>query len=156
MRRQLLTLATLVAVLGAPSAAAAATQTIKVTSVTISMIGHDVKPKGPSAGDSVTYRDRLLNAAARFGKKKGAVVGSDQGKLTYRTAHTATFAGSVRLPGGTLQLSGAVYSTPGGGLVVPIVGGTGKYADARGTLTVGPGRDHVLNTYSFTIKRPVA
>jgi hypothetical protein len=156
MRRQLVTLGVLAAVLGAPSAATAAAQTIRVTSVTISMLGHDVKPKGPSAGDSVTYRDRLLNAAAQFGKKRGAVVGSDRGKLTYLTAHTATFTGRVMLPGGTLRLSGAVYSTPAGGLLVPIVGGTGRYADARGTLTVGSGRDHVLNTYAFTIRRPVA
>jgi hypothetical protein len=158
MRRQLVTLTALGAVLGAPSAVAAASapQTIRVTSVTISMVGHDVKPKGPSAGDSVTYRDRLLNVTAQFGKKKGAVVGSDRGKLTYLTAHTATFTGRVMLPGGTLRLSGAVYGTAAGGLVVPILGGTGRYADARGTLTVGSGRDRVLNTYSFTIKRPVA
>ena len=139
-----------------PSAAPAAERTIAVRSVTISMVGHDAKPKGPSRGDSVTYRDRLLNAGAQFGKKKGAVVGSDRGTLRYLTAHTASFTGRVTLPDGTLELSGAVYSTPGGGLVIPIVGGTGSYADARGTLTVGSGRDRVLNTYAFTIKRPVA
>jgi hypothetical protein len=155
MWRQLCTLAVLAGVLGASPAAAAA-QTVRVTSVTISMVSHDARPKGPSSGDSVTYRDRLLNAAAQFGKQLGAVVGSDRGTLTYVTAHTATFAGRVTLPGGTIELSGAVYSTPGGGLVIPIVGGTGKYADARGTLTVGSGRDHVLNTYAFTIKPPVA
>lgn len=155
MRRRLITLTALAAVLGAPPVAAAA-RTIEVTSVTVSMVGRDVKPKGPSTGDSVTYRDRLLNAAPQFGKRRGAVVGWDQGKLTYRTAHTATFAGKATLPGGTLRLSGAVYSTPSGGLVVPIVGGTGRYSGARGTLTVGPGRDHVLNTYSFTLERPVA
>ena len=149
-------LAALAAALVPATAAAAATQTIRVTSVTLSMVNHDVGPKGPGKGDSVTYRDRLLNAAAQFGKKKGAVVGSDQGKLTYATAHTATFLGTVTLPGGTLKLSGAVYGTPGGGLVVPIAGGTGKYAYARGTLTVGAGRDHVLNTYTFTLTRPVA
>jgi hypothetical protein len=150
-----LTLAALAAGL-VPSAAAAAERTITVTSVTVSMVNRDVKPKGPSPGDTVTYRDRLLNPVAQFGKKKGAVVGSDRGKLTYVTAHTATFAGTVALPGGTLKLSGSVFSTPGGGLVVPIVGGTGRYAYARGTLTVGSGRNHVRNTYSFTIKRPVA
>ena len=117
---------------------------------------HDKAPKGASAGDFVVYRDRLLNAAAQFGKQKGAVVGSDRGKLTYVTADTATFGGTVTLPGGTLELSGAVHRTASGGIVVPIVGGTGKYAYARGTLTVGSGRDHVLNTYSFTIKRAVA
>jgi hypothetical protein len=139
-----------------PSAASAAERTIAVTSVTISMVSHDARPKGPSPGDSVTYRDRLLNAAPQFGKRKGAVVGSDRGTLRYDSAHTATFTGRVTLPGGTLELSGAVYSTPGGGLVIPIVGGTGSYADARGTVTVGSGRDRVLNAYAFTIKRPVA
>ena len=156
MHRQAFTVAAVVAGLLASTAAASAVQTIRVTSVTISMVSHDTGTKGPSAGDTVAYRDRLLNSAAQFGRRQGAVVGSDQGKLTYVTAHTATFAGTATLPGGTLKLSGNVYSTRGGGLVVPIVGGTGKYAYARGTLTVGSGRDHVLNTYSFTIKRPAA
>jgi Allene oxide cyclase barrel like domain len=156
MSKQAFLLAALAAVLTPGPASAATQQTIAVTSVTVSLSSRDVGPKGASAGDSVTYRDRLLNAAPQFGRKRGAVVGSDHGRLTYSTAHTATYEGTVTLPGGTMELAGSVLSTPAGGLVVPIVGGTGKYAYARGTLTVGPGRDRVLNTYRIAIQRPVA
>ena len=156
MSKQAALLAALGLVLTPAAASAAAQQTIAVTSVTVSLSRRDVGPTGTSAGDSVTYRDRLLNAAPQFGRRRGAVVGSDRGRLTYSTAHTATYKGTVTLPGGTMELAGSVYSTPAGGLVVPIVGGTGKYAYARGTLTVGPGKDRVLNTYRITILRPVA
>jgi hypothetical protein len=140
-----------------PAAASAAkSRTIVVTSVTVSMVKHDVGPTGASAGDFVTYRDRLLNAAPQFGRKKGAAVGADRGKLTFTGVHTATYEGTATLPGGTLRLSGAVYSTPGGGLIVPVVGGTGAFAGVRGTLTVGPGRDRVLNTYRLNLSTPIA
>ena len=111
------------------------------------MTTHDVAPKGPSKGDTVTYRDRLLNAAAQFGRKKGAKVGSDSGTLTFTGAHTATFNGKAKLPGGTLTLSGPVYTLQNGDLVIPVTGGTGSFAGVRGTLTVGPGKNHVPNTY---------
>ncbi|HUK45849.1 MAG TPA: hypothetical protein VLV28_11190 [Gaiellaceae bacterium] len=145
-----LLIATLLAAAALPVAgAAAATKTIRVTSVTVSMSIHDVKPKGASKGDTITYRDKLVNAAAQFGRKKGAVVGSDSGKMTFTSAHAAVFHGKAILPGGTLILSGAVYSTPAG-LVVPVIGGTGVYADMHGTLTVGKGKDNVPNTYRLT------
>ncbi|HEX4521535.1 MAG TPA: hypothetical protein VH063_18320 [Gaiellaceae bacterium] len=129
------------------SQAGAATQTIRVTSVTLAMSTHDAAPKGASKGDTVTYSDRLLNAGAQFGRKKGAKVGSDTGTLTYTSAHTAKFSGRAKLPGGTVILLGPVYTTSDGSIVVPVAGGTGKFSNVRGTLTVGPGKNHVLNTY---------
>ena len=59
-----------------PAAASAATQQIKVISVTVSTVSHDVKPKGASKGDTIAYRDTLVNAAPQFGKKKGAAITS--------------------------------------------------------------------------------
>ena len=50
------------------AAASAATQQIKVISVTISTVSHDVAPKGASKGDTIAYRDTLVNAAPQFGK----------------------------------------------------------------------------------------
>jgi hypothetical protein len=138
------------------AAAAAATKTIRVTSVTVSMISHDVKPNGASKGDTITYRDTLVNATTQFGRRKGAVVGSDSGKMTFTSAHTAVFQGKAILPGGTLILSGAVYTTAAG-LVVPVTGGTGAYAGMHGTLTVGSGKTRVPNTYRLTVAAgPVA
>ena len=111
------------------------------------MATHDVAPRGPSKGDTVTYRDRLVNAAPQFGRKRGSQVGSDAGRLTFTGAHTATFSGRTTLPGGTLSLAGSVYTLQNGDLVIPVVGGTGSFAGLSGTLTVSTGRNHVLNTY---------
>jgi Dirigent-like protein len=137
-------------------AAGAASRTIRVTSVTVSMVSHDVGPKGASKGDTIVYRDRLVNAAPQFGREQGVQVGTDSGTMTFTSPHTATFKGKVVLPGGTLTLSGAVYSTADG-LVVPVTGGTGVFAHVRGTLLVGQGRNHVPNTYRLTsVSGPLA
>ena len=125
---------------------AAATQTIQVVSVTVSNVSHDIGPKGASKGDTIVYRDRLVNAVAQFGKAKGAEIGSDSGTMTFTGAHTATFHGKAVLPGGTLTLAGSVYTTPEG-LVVPVTGGTGTFAHVHGTLLVGSGAKRVSNTY---------
>ena len=141
------------------ASAGAATQTILVTSVTVKMSSHDAAPKGVSKGDTVTSSDRLLNAAAQFGRKRGSTVGSDVGTLTFTSAHTAVFSGHATLPGGTLILSGPVYTTSNGSIVIPVAGGTGKFANVRGTLTVAPGNRRVLNTYRLVrpgIVAPVA
>jgi hypothetical protein len=137
-------------------AAAARTLTVQVVSNTISYRSSDVGPKGASRGDTIAYHDQLVNGAAQFGRKKGAVVGSDTGKLTFTGPHTATFKGTARLPGGTLRISGVVYTSSAGELVFQITNGTGAFAGTHGTLTVGQGRDHVLNTYRLTSATLVA
>ena len=146
MSRRLLLVAVLAFVALPAVTAAAVTQQIKVISVTVSTVSHDVGPKGASKGDTIAYRDRLVNAAQQFGKKKGEAVGSDSGTMTFTGAHTATFQGTAVLPGGTLTLSGPVYSTTAG-LVVPVTGGTGAFAHVHGTLLVGSGSKRVPNTY---------
>jgi autotransporter-associated beta strand protein len=151
-RRWLLALACAGA--AAAPAAAATPRTILVTSDTVVMAVHDVRPHGPSRGDTVTYRDRLVNAVAQFGRPRGSTVGSDAGTLTFTGAHTATFRGTTRLPGGTLALVGAVYTLANGDLVIPVVSGTGSLAGLHGTLTVSSGRNHVLNTYRLTSTPP--
>ena len=127
-----------------------------VTSVTVKIVSHDAKPKGASKGDTLVYRDRLLNAKAQFGKKRGASVGTDSGTLTFTSAHTATFKGEAKLPGGTLMLSGGVYTLQNGDLVIPVSGGTGAYAGVTGTLTVGTGKNHVRNTYMLKTATRIA
>jgi hypothetical protein len=136
------------AVPGAP--AGAATRTLEVTSVTVSSVRHDVAPKGYSKGDTVVTRDRLLNATAQFGKKRGAVVGEDSSTLTFTGPHTATISGKATLPGGTLILGGEVIGLTNGGLAVQVIGGTGTYASVRGTLTVAAGKSP-LNTYLLVL-----
>jgi hypothetical protein len=151
--RSSLLLAVCVGLVATP-AAFAKTTTIKVRSDSISFRTNDIGPKGASKGDTIFYRDRLVNVVAQFGHKKGARVGSDTGKLTFTGAHTATFTGTVNLPGGTMKLSGTVLTTTTHEVVIQVVSGTGAFAGLRGTLTVGNGRDHVLNTYRLTKKQP--
>jgi hypothetical protein len=134
-----------------PAAAQAKTLTIAVTSVSTSLVTHETGANGAVKGDTITYRDKLLNAKAQFGKKKGALVGADSGVTTFTSPQAATFNGKATLPGGTVILRGRLRALGNGGLTIPIAGGTGNFAGASGTLTVGPGDDHVLNTYRLVL-----
>jgi hypothetical protein len=131
--------------------------TFAVTSISLSAKPTDVAPKGSSKGDTIEYRDRLLNAKAQFGRAKGAAVGSDRGTMTFTSAHAATFSGVAELPGGTLRLEGRVIALPGKSLAIPVTGGTGRFAKAKGYVVVGPGTKRALNTYTLTLPEiPVA
>jgi hypothetical protein len=95
---------------------------------------NDVAPKigkrGFSAGDSVAFNARLTDAA---GKRVGAVRGG--AVLTPGTPSLAVLTGVYKLADGELhyiaQANPAANARVGGS----IVGGTGAYAGARGTLT---------------------
>jgi hypothetical protein len=152
----LLLAAVLAAAVAAPLAQAEKL-TISVTSVSVSSKMTDRPPKGSSKGDTIRSSDRLVNATPQFGKAKGAVVGSDHGTMTFTSAHSATFSGVAILPGGTLVLSGKVIALTGQSLAIPVTGGTGRYAQAKGFLVVGPGEKQALNTYALTLPgTPVA
>ena len=131
--------------------ATSTTLTIKVVSVMTSTRTHDALPKGTSSGDNVTFADVLLNVGSQFGKFANQEVGTDSGTMTFTGTHTARMDGVTTLPGGTISFSGAVTVLPDNRLAVPIVGGTGKYAHASGTLLVGPGSKRAPNTYSLTL-----
>ena len=138
--------AALIAVLTAAvfaSAAQAETITFSVTSVNLSVNATDVQPKGTSKGDTIVYRNRLMN--------KGAVVGSDRGTLTFTGAHTARYSGTAIFPNGTVRLSGIVTPLANGVLQFKVAGGTGRYAKATGTVLVGSGSKRALNTYHLTL-----
>jgi hypothetical protein len=111
---------------------------------------NDRPPKGSSKGDTVVYRDRLMNAVAQFGRKKGARVGSDRGTMTFTSAHRARFDGRARLPGGTLTLKGRVIALPNNAFAIPVTAGTGDYTGAKGYLVVAGGKT-ALNVYRLTI-----
>ncbi len=144
-----------IAALAAPGVAQAETLTIQVTSVVITIKPIDKKPKGSSTGDRIIYRDRLVNAVRQFGKSKGAIVGSDRGTMTFTSPHTARFDGTARLPGGSIKIKGAVKPIAGG-FQIPVAGGTGRYAAATGTLTVGPGDKRAPNVYKLTLPGTIA
>jgi hypothetical protein len=112
---------------------------------------NDSPPKGVSEGDTVDSRDRLVNAAAQFGLRSGARVGSDHGRFTYTSTHSAKYTGEAFLPGGTVTVRGDVLVRQDGELMIPVVGGSGKYKNAIGFLTIGPGKKKALNTFELTL-----
>ena len=157
LRRAVLLIAfAALAAVAVPGAARAETLTIQVTSVVITIKPIDKRPKGSSAGDRIVYRDKLLNAVRQFGKPRGARVGSDQGTMTFTSPHTARFDGSARLPGGSVRIKGNVRPIAGGGIRIPVAGGTGRYSGATGTLTVGPGEKQAPNVYELTLPGTIA
>jgi hypothetical protein len=139
-----------------PASARAETLTIRVTSIVVKVTPVDVTPKGTSAGDKVIQRNRLINAARQFGKARGSHVGSDQGTVTFTSSHTERYEGVARLPGGTLRVRGEVRLILGGGIRIPVVGGTGRYRAATGMLYVSKGEKRALNVYRITLPGNVA
>jgi allene oxide cyclase-like protein len=83
----------------------------------------------------------------------GARVGSDHGRFTYTSTHSASYAGEASLPGGTVTVRGAVLVRADGQLVIPVVGGSGKYKGVSGFVTIGPGKKRALNPYELTMPR---
>ena len=52
-----------------------------------------------------------------------------------------------------MTVRGAVLVRADGRLMIPIVGGSGKYKGASGFVTIGPGAKRALNTHELTIPR---
>jgi len=100
----------------------------------------DVPPDGPSRGDTAVVHYRLLNAQRQFGKPVGARIGHNDAILTVISKTLGTVSGRATLPGGTIAFGGVgpLTSAPGAGAVA-ILGGTGAFAGARGTIS-GNGR----------------
>jgi len=149
-RASLLVMVCAVAALS-PIAAARATVVIRVKAVTVSADQHDAPPKGISQGDWYFVRARLLNIAPQFGRKVGAIVGSDRGKLTFQSDTTWSISGTTTFPRGSLRWSGH-GRVEGDRFVGPILvtGGTGMFAGARGMVNVSDAASP-LNTYRLTL-----
>jgi hypothetical protein len=108
-------------------------------------------PAGPR-NDVVVEHDMLVNAKpGQFGQPVGAPVGSDVATITYRTNTSLAIRATASLPGGTILVAGVVTVRPGRPTVVPVVGGTGTYAGATGTETIGTSSDSPLNTYRLSV-----
>jgi len=147
--RRVCLLAVLLLVVSAPAPAAVSrTLVIRLKSITVGSTFGDKSPKGPSRGDVIHARFRLLNAAPQFGRKIGVAVGKERSTYTFLSARRLTLRGTVTLPGGTLLYRGS--GVIGSSAAVPVVGGTGRFAGARGRLVVGQGKSP-LNTYYLTL-----
>ena len=137
------------------------TQTIRLISHTVSKKTlRDSPPKNEvNVGDKTWSKSILRNAVAQYGRRKGAVVGSDVGIITVTSCSCTGTVKSARgrvkitatLPGGTLRVAGTVTASFEG---APVVGGTGDFAGARGTLEVRslePDGDPALNVYRLRL-----
>ena len=138
MRRPVpwLAIVAVAACLAPAASSASANETIKVISITTWTHKTDALPKGVSVGDTVESRDRLVNAQPQFGLRSGARVGFDHGRFIYTSTDTARYTGEAELPGGTVVVRGDVLVRADGALMIPVVGGSGRYKGAVGFLKV--------------------
>jgi len=98
----------------------------------------DHTPKGyPNKGDVVRETSTLRNAVPQFGRPKGAIVGHDVWITTIVIPPfgRADVKAATAVPGGTIRAVGVVTATQTTG-TFRVVGGTGKYASARGTISL--------------------
>jgi hypothetical protein len=84
-----------------------------------------------SKGDVIVVESKLRNAVAQFGRPKGAVVGGTTWVFTIRTPASAHLIVLSRLPGGDLRGAGRVRLGPK--QTFSVTGGSGRFANARGT-----------------------
>jgi allene oxide cyclase len=111
-----------------PSAPSArATTTVSVVEHAATDVTTDTGKKGDSAGDVLTFANDVYNAqdSAKVGTDEGFCVRTVKGK-TYECTWTTI------LPGGHLAVQGPFYDARNS--TVAIVGGTGRYRNARGTM----------------------
>ena len=126
---------------------------IRLTSINISSREVDKLPNGPSVGDQFLQTNRLRNRVAQFGKPAGAVVGRDRATLTLVAPSGIRVEGVVYLPGGTLTLRGLLRVVSKTTVSAAVVGGTGRFAGARGTSLVSDeGARRALNVYRLTLR----
>jgi hypothetical protein len=149
-------LAALSLVLALPAAAshtAAATSfTIRVYVKEITRSIRDVPPKTLALGvytkgDTIRGTEILRNAARQFGKPIGATVGSDRYAIVTVASYRLSVDFVTRFPGGTLRAHGV--GEKGSQPRLPIVGGTGRYAGATGSIE---GR-HLANGQKLNVYR---
>ena len=107
--------------------------------------------RAPVAGDQFTETNTLYRWTGP--RSRGARVGHDRVLLTFVTGFGAKFThratilaqAQIYLPDGTLMVSGYGNIPPDGphSFELPVIGGTGVYANARGTMAtrgLGNGR----------------
>jgi hypothetical protein len=157
MRRLLLGLAACCLAAGMNGATAPATTgthnvVIRLLSKNTIVSFSDKAPKSKiSPGDRIVSKSTLRNEVAQFGKPKGALVGRDWATVTIVSDTAYEIHGYAVLPGGRILFAGRVRSAAGKPEVVPVTGGTGAFAHARGASTATGAGTLALNVYRLTL-----
>jgi hypothetical protein len=119
-------------------------------------------PHPPPGGRGDTYDSSLVlkNAGiAQFGKGQHAPVGAMRFTYTIRQqctsfavkcVATADFETVTTLPGGTVVAGGKSISIASRNIRIPVIGGTGRYKGAKGTVTISPTSTQI-STYRLTV-----
>lgn len=132
MKRSTIVLA-VVAALGisaapAPAKGARHTITIKARAQIDQARDVDVGPAGDSPGDILVFTEKLFNS-------RGKQIGSDAATCVRLFDPNSLCTGTYKLPGGRLMVQ-LVQPGPTGTYDQAITGGTGRFAGARGIVTV--------------------
>jgi hypothetical protein len=99
----------------------------------------DRTPRGEAGlGDVLVSVNRLRNATGQFGRPKGALVGQSRGRFTFVSGTQMRVDGWTTLPGGQLHVRGLASALGAQLLTMQVVGGSGAFAGAHGTVTVTP------------------
>jgi hypothetical protein len=135
-----LTAVALALVAGTARAAESNLATIKLVSVTTkesSGKGPAVpgEPTGEAAVSSLRESSRLYNAVRQFGKPAKAQVGNDRAVMVRFASGRRWSTVTATLPGGTIHSVGYVRPVAGDALI-PVVGGTKRYAHVTGWLSI--------------------
>jgi hypothetical protein len=150
MKRAAIVLAAVLAVAGLPAAAEAGKRTIVVRATSQIERAHlvDNAPTGRSAGDMLIFTEKLFDL-------QGRRIGDDAATCVSLFDETWLCTGTYRLPGGRLMVQ---LHQPGPGVVYEqaITGGTGRYAGARGTVTVDQRPDGDRFTFRIRSASPSA
>ena len=118
-----------------PSAAGDAGRVISLLSVQQGGSLIDVDQSGgagPTRGDQYLFTDGLYQW---HGTKRGKRIGTTHGIATITSPTTAFFTGTMSLPGGLIQGAG-YFNFTGHVETIIVLGGTGKYSNAGGDVTI--------------------
>jgi hypothetical protein len=137
-------LAALAAAAPAPAATPARTVTLQARSQVEQAQTVDNQPAGPSAGDLLVFTERLLDPS-------GKEIGHDAAVCVTLFDARSLCTGTYDLRGGQVMVQ-LLQPGPQRTYDQAITGGTGRYAGARGTVTVhqGDGGDR----FTFRIRLP--
>jgi hypothetical protein len=112
----------------------------------------DVPPKNKqSLGDVYGYSASLTNHVPQFGQRSGALVGVEHDTLTVLAAQAYLIRSRAVLPGGKIYSRGRLAGRSRI-QTIRVIGGTGKYAGARGLVTEEEiGRLATVETYRLHV-----
>jgi len=104
-------------------------------------------------GNVLELSDRLLNTVPQFGRPVGATIGTDSATVRVTSSTKVTMTVTATLPDGTITVRGSLIGVGKLGLSLPVIGGTGAYAHARGTYWEPAHQSHgvALNIYRLTV-----